>query len=133
MPGSPYYQEDVAKLYTEYDPKKAADLLDAVSVDGRGTTLFVDDEGLARLFGSAAVDPLGGLLESCSRLLSLPFVRPDASRQGGRSQAETLRRMTMAMARVHLVIFWRPPSSRTILAHWGTTAERSWVMMEAEM
>lgn len=69
---------------------------------------------------------------------SAGMLRPTACRRSGCSSVPTrnqpcTRAMTMAMARVHLVIFWRPPSSRTILAHWGTTAERSWVMMEAEM
>ena len=66
------------------------------------------------------------------------MLRPTAFKRSGCSNVPTRNQpctmaMTMAMARVHLVIFWRPPSSRTILAHWGTTAERSWVMMEAEM
>ena len=38
------YDGDYRSIYRLID----AELFDAVSVDGRGTTLFVDDEGLAR-------------------------------------------------------------------------------------
>jgi len=70
-----------------------------------------DDATLRAYFGEDAAASLGPLLESSFRLLSLSLARADDSRQAGRSQAETLRRMTMAMARDVRVVMVRLASA----------------------
>nr|MBA3477774.1 bifunctional (p)ppGpp synthetase/guanosine-3',5'-bis(diphosphate) 3'-pyrophosphohydrolase [Lautropia sp.] len=66
-----------------------------------------DEAALAELAGADFAPFLGGLLDSSTRLLALSLGPADDSLQAGRHQAETLRRMTMAMARDVRVVMVR--------------------------
>ncbi len=66
-----------------------------------------DEQALVELAGRDLADQLAGLLENSSRLLALSLGPVDDSLQAGRHQAETLRRMTMAMARDVRVVMVR--------------------------
>src|SRR5690606_8637382 len=58
-----------------------------------------DEAALAEWLGGDLAGTVAPLLESSTRLLALSLGPADASIQGGQHQAETLRRMTLAMAR----------------------------------
>ena len=66
-----------------------------------------DERARVELVGQDLADQLTGLLENSSRLLALSLGPVDDSLQAGRHQAETLRRMTMAMARDVRVVMVR--------------------------
>ncbi|MGE0800725.1 MAG: bifunctional (p)ppGpp synthetase/guanosine-3',5'-bis(diphosphate) 3'-pyrophosphohydrolase [Lautropia sp.] len=81
-----------------------------------------DDEALHAMFDAATADALGGLLENSYRLLSLSLIPADASLQAGRDQAETLRRMTLAMARDVRVVMVRLASALQTLRRLSVTS-----------
>ena len=66
-----------------------------------------DESQLADRVGPDLAATLEALLDSSSRLLALSLSPPDNSVQAGRHQAETLRRMTLAMARDVRVVMVR--------------------------
>ncbi len=66
-----------------------------------------EEAELARWLGENLAGTIAALLDNSSRLLALSLGPADASIQAGRHQAETLRRMTMAMARDVRVVMVR--------------------------
>ena len=66
-----------------------------------------EEQELVDCVGAELAEQLGGLLDNSGRLLALSLGPVDDSLQAGRHQAETLRRMTMAMARDVRVVMVR--------------------------
>ena len=66
-----------------------------------------EEQELVARVGPELAEQLAGLLENCTPLLALSLGPVDDSLQSGRHQAETLRRMTMAMARDVRVVMVR--------------------------